>query len=355
MEQDQDLDHVDGMDDRIDTNRLKDVRLQYPLSWKPRLNPYAFLVKTAAADFFAEVGVVGDAKTTKILEEERTDLYGGYPYPFANFRHLRTVSEFLALWILFDDLVTEESNDYWEEHGLSYGDYETALRGGPLPSGADPFLRAWWTISQRFTLEMSAAWCDRLADSFVEWLAGTRREREVYAKLRADGGWPDLSTYLDIRSTSVGAMPTFYFIEYVEGFELPTAVMCHPTLAEIHKLATLAIFLANDVMSLEKDRRDDWPNAVTVVQREHAIALTDALARTVEMHNRAVATFVEVEAALPSFGPGVDPFVGFYVERLHYVVRGFTEFERCAERYRWTSHGSAERPFVVPLVSFIED
>src|SRR5262245_2080766 len=78
-------------------------RLFYPLSWRPTLNPWASQARAAAAGWFRELGVVSDARAEKVLAEERPDLYGGFPYPHANFDTLTTVSKYLALWMLFDD------------------------------------------------------------------------------------------------------------------------------------------------------------------------------------------------------------------------------------------------------------
>src|SRR5262245_4553964 len=78
--------------------------LIYPHSWLPSLNPYAGLACTAAARWFRSAGIVGDRRSKQILDDERPDLYGGYPYPTANLEHLTVVTKFLALWMLFDDL-----------------------------------------------------------------------------------------------------------------------------------------------------------------------------------------------------------------------------------------------------------
>src|SRR6476661_222782 len=66
----------------------------------------------------------------------------------------------------------------------------------------------------------------------------------AYAALRREDRLPDLQSYLEIRSCSVGAMPTFYFVEYVEGFELGAAACADPRLQALHRLGTRIIFPA---------------------------------------------------------------------------------------------------------------
>jgi hypothetical protein len=150
----------------------------------------------------------------------------------------------------------------------------------------------------------------------------------------------------------VGAIPTFELIEYVEGFELPREVVEHPVLRELHLAAAEMILITNDVSSLEKDMASGWPSMVTTVQEAGRLSLSEAVDRVARMHNDALADFLDAEARLPAFGPAVDPFVRVYVERMHHVVRGFAEFQRRAERYRWKGALAPGRaPFTVDFAS----
>jgi hypothetical protein len=328
--------------------------LVYPSSWRPSLNPYAALSSEAAAQWFRALGVVHDDRSSRVLREERADLYGGFPYPHANFEHLTTVTKFLALWMLFDDLVTEATGDYWSAHGLTIDDYAASLRGEAPPPRADPFLRAWAALGRAFADRMSPAWSARLSDRFVAWLRMTIRERETYAALREQRRLPDPATYLEIRTVTVGVLPTFHFIEYVEGFELGREAIEHPIVAKLHADGVLLELLSNDLASLEKDMAAGWPNMVTVIQAAEQLSLPDAVERVVEKHNGVLAEFLALEAALPDLGPAIDPFLRAYVERMHYVVRGFAEFQLRAERYRWKAELAPGRaPFAVEIASQI--
>jgi hypothetical protein len=308
--------------------------LLYPSSWGPTLNPYADLAKKATSDWLRARGAV-NTHTIRLMEDMRPDLYGGYPYPSANFEHLTTLTEFLTLWMLFDDLAVEGSDKYWREHGLSLEDYTIALRGGPLSVRADPFLMAWGELGQRFAKQMSPAWCARLSVLFTDWLGATRREHETYSALRREARLPDPELYLSIRMISVGVLPTFYFIEYAEGFELPAEVSEHPALSKLRALGTKLELLSNDLASLEKDLRNNWPNMVTVLKEAENLSLREAVIRVVEMHNDTLQDFLKTEAQMPSFGAERDPFVSAYIKKMHYIVRGFAEFQLGAERYRW--------------------
>jgi 5-epi-alpha-selinene synthase len=125
-----------------------------------------------------------------------------------------------------------------------------------------------------------------------------------------------------------------------------------PAWCALHSLGSKLIFLANDILGLEKDLRIGWPNVVSVLQQERRIPLAEAVAEAVELHNRELLRFIALEKTLPLFGQEVDPFVRLYVERMHWVICGFAHFERMAERYRWQELGAGA--FHVSLCAFTE-
>jgi hypothetical protein len=338
---------------RID--QVKHLRLLYPQSWKPVLNPHAQAANRVATEFFQKAGIVTDENTLRMLQEERADLYSGYPYPTANFEQLVTLTEFLALWIIFDDLVTENSGNYWRKYNLSVEDYVLALRTGELSPNADPFLRAWWNICRRFS-NMSQRWRDRLADRFGDWIRGALEEKELVRLMNEPGQMVPLQKYLDTRTYSVGAMPTFYFIEYVEGFELPEEVRQNDVMRALHTLGSQILLLGNDVISLEKDIESGWINPVVLEQKNRRLSLIEAVESVVNLHNQTVFDFLALEKKLPSFGPEVDPFVRLYVHLMHFVIRGLAEWQMGAERYHWKRGLAPGRsPVRVSMASFADE
>lgn len=338
---------------KIGIDRIKNNRLFYPQSWTPTLNPYATPATKVIGDWLMELKIIRNQETLQIFQEERADLYGGYSFSCAKFERFTTVTKFLVLWILFDDLAIENSKSYWQENNLSLDDYATALRGGSLSPNADPFLRAWWELGQCLSAKMSQKWLDSFADEFVHWAKQSIKEYDLCTSLRKVGRLPDLDTYFNIRFDSVGALSTMDLIEYAEEFELPDQVKNNQVFRTLRELATNIIFLANDIFSLEKDMIAQWPNSVTVVQQEYGLTLSEALHRTVDIHNEYVFSFIDVEKKLPSFGDEIDPFVHTYIERIKLMCRGFTEFESIAERYQWKHQlAPGKAPFEVSVASF---
>lgn len=310
-------------------------RILYPLSWKPELPIWANSMNSLVFDWLDQQGLLSNAAAQSQVKDQRADLYGGYSFGWADFDKCLTITKFLVLWILFDDVVTESDGGYWDRYGLSIQDYTEAMRGGPLSPRADPFLRAWWKLSQEFKSTMSQRWMERWASLFAGWLASTVRERETYELLRSNEKLPDLDTYVSIRSLTIGVLPTLPLIEFAGGFELPDKVLGCASLNILNGIGCRLKLLANDIFGLEKDLVSGWPNAVTVIARQHGQNLIDALEYTVRIHNEHLAVFMEVERSLPVFGPEEQPLIDRYLEGFHVGIRGLAEFEMRAERYQW--------------------
>lgn len=340
---------------KLGVDRIKNYRLFYPQSWKPTLNPYANVATEVIGDWLKELKIIKDFDTLRLFQEERPDLYGGYSFPLIGFERFTTITKSLVLWIMFDDLAIENENSrkYWTDNNLSLDDYLIALHNGYLSPNADPFLRAWWEIGQSFAEKMSKQWQNSFAKEFVDWVRQSIKEYELYTEMTRSGRFPDINTYFNIRSASVAMIPTCALIEYAEEFELPDEVKNHLVIKTMHELATKIVFLSNDIFSLEKDMINQWPNSVTVIQNEYKLSLDDALNTTVDLHNKCVFSFIDLESNIPSFGNKIDPFLHGYIEKLKFMCRGFTEFELVAERYRWKHHlAPGKVPFKVSVASF---
>jgi len=341
---------------KLSVDRIKNYRLLYPLSWKPTLNPHATTASKVIGDWLKELTIVKDEQTLKIFEEERADLYGGYPFPFTCLERYTPIAKALVLWILFDDLVIENSQNYWERNNLSIDDYFIALSDGYLSPNADPFLHAWWELGESFGAEMSQGWRNLFATEYIDWARESIREYQLHTKIAKSGRLPDLNTYIDLRTYSIGMKPAYYLIEYGEGFELPNQVRNHPIMSALRELATKIVYLGNDIIGLEKDIVAEWPNIVTVIQQEYGITLSEAVHRAVDMHNECVFDFVDLESKLPSFGNEIDPFIHSYLQGVKFMSRGFMEFTAGAERYQWKSKlAPGKVPFKVSIASFVNN
>lgn len=321
-------------------------RLLFPRSWEPELASYVGPMNEAVTQWFVDRGLVDEPGLRCIVEKEQNDLYGGYPFSWASFDRCLIVAKINALWVLFDDVVTERVTGHWNGSDLPLDVYDRALRNDDTVPCADPWFRAWRELIHSMASSMSCSWRSRFVDSFMEWLRFATRERETYAPHLEKGSLPDLDTYVNIRSVTIGVQPIYSIIEFAQGFEIPEeASLCNEML-DLHEIGKRLICFANDLCGLEKDLEIGWPNAVTVVQHQYGLSLEEATDYAVRLHNEYVSTFVDIERSLPRFDAHTDALVKHYLSRVHYVIRGFAEWEVRAERYRWKGILANERPIV---------
>jgi hypothetical protein len=332
-------------------DRREHFRLFYPRSWKMEPNPFSLAARRDALEWFARMGLVRDEGTRRILAEERLALCGGYLFPTANFEQLVTLVEFLGLWNLSDNLLLEGS----EGPGTP--------PEGPLSPATELPLHAWRDLCQRFT-QQSPGWRTQLSERFAAWVQGRAKRGARTEVLGASGHPAQTASYPGLDDGEIGAMPAFYLIEYVGGFELPEAVRQHEVMQELNTIGSQLMLWAHELIGLESDPRthepdpaERCPDAGDPLDRADLAdrALAQAMGRIVELHNQHVFKFLDVERALPAFGD-LQPFVDTYLQLMHYLIRGFAEWKLGAGRRDRTRPPGPRRGSVsLSLSSFSEE
>ena len=104
-----------------------------------------------------------------------------------------------------------------------------------------------------------------------------------------------------------------------------------------------------DEKFIAKDIAQRWLNLVLVTADERSLPLTEAFGTVVEAHNRDVAAFDGLAAALPRFDGDTEPFVAGWVQAVRHNVYGFALWESCAERYQETKALVGSTPLIAEI------
>lgn len=228
------------------------LTLEYPAAWQRPRNPLAPAAAAFTRAFLAEAGLVPDAATAEKLDRMDVAGYGGWPFGQADLGTLETVTAFLTLWILHDDLLEGGAAPQAEE-------IVRAVRGeGPRPD--DPFHRAWWELGRR-SQGLGRAALARHCERFRDWLASLEVEAGLVRRERS-GDPCSFEEYMAWRRINVGVLPTLDFLELDLGESLPVELWQDPRLNVLERLAADLVALQNDLYGYRKDLRDRWPNAV---------------------------------------------------------------------------------------------
>lgn len=321
--------------------------LRFPAHWRPvRLqNPLAEVIERETLEWLRAHGIGVDSDEAAKLRGFECAKYGGYSLPTAGHAEALLVTEFISLWLFWDDMQVEEEQA-WDIEAV----VRALTRAGSSTEGSR-YLAAWSDIGGRLRRTQSAAWLDNLASTMRQWLYNAKVETGMARSFKR-GRCPDLATAFACRTISIGMYPTFHLLEYAENLELPARVHRHPTVVELKRLASRLVGVGNDLGGLAKDLQTGWLNLVSILRVQAQLTTVEAFQRVVDIHNADVSAFDRLAAQLPSWGPNVDPRVARWLRSVRHNVHGFTLWEATAERYQSLKAIVDGTPLIAPVGAY---
>jgi hypothetical protein len=303
--------------------------LRFPAHWCPRPvgNPAEAALERGTIEWLNAQGMGLESAEREKLRKFECGKYGGYSLPTAPLSEALIVTQFISLWLFWDDIEIEEHTAW------SIDDVACALTSGNA-GGRGRYIAAWADLGRRLRERRDPAWLERLTASMRDWLENAKLETGLARKLRERGEWPELDTVFACRTVSIGMYPTFHLVELAEDIELPAAIHEHPVVKALKRTASRLVGMGNDLGGVAKDIVHGWLNLVLVAARSSSIGIEEAFGRVVELHNREVLEFDRTALTLPSFGNDLDPSVQRWVDAVRYSVHGFALWESVAERYQ---------------------
>ncbi|HYQ43437.1 MAG TPA: hypothetical protein VER11_15760 [Polyangiaceae bacterium] len=323
-------------------------RLRFPARWRatPVQNPYAAALERRTLSWLRDHQMGAQPAEMERLRRFDVGGYGGYSLPHAGFEAALLVTQYISLWLFWDDLQVEDELGWNVDHVVQ------ALHGERLSGSAQSrYLAAWTDLGTRLRGQRSPAWLARLSSSMRQWLENAKRETDWARAYRQQRLSVDIDELFSCRTISIGMFPTFHLIELCEGIEFDDAFHGHSEIRELKRLASRLVGLGNELCGLAKDLQDRWLNLVPMTAERRKLSLTAAFAAVVEAHNADVLAFDALAARLPSFGPETDAFVSGWVQAVRHNVYGFALWESLAERYQATKAVVGSTPLVAEISS----
>ncbi len=329
------------------------ARVEIPALYCPfesACSAHAHTVNEATLAWAATTGIVASERGASKLRASRIGWLAARAFPHASIAGLQVAADWTALFCLLDDRCETLSPLALSPVLASLLD---AFRWGDAGDSADPFALAMASLGARMGALSTPAWTARFSDRLEALFAGFALE----AAHRAAGVRPDFASYLDLREITVGLHPQFELFELTDGVTLPEAVRAHPELAAMRAASALAVGLANDIFTCERERMEgEVHNVVLVLMQREELSLRDAVTRAVALHDERVRELVARSRALPSFGDRDDE-VRRYAAMLCDWVRAHLDWARETGRYSpsysdGACHGASPRMVsgVVPAV-----
>jgi hypothetical protein len=323
-------------------------QLRFPARWRatPVQNPYAAALERRTLSWLRDYGMGAESGEAERLRRFDVGRYGGYSLPYADFEAALLVTQYISLWLFWDDLQVEDEFGWNVDHVLQ------ALHGPWQPTRSESrYLAAWADLGTRLRGQRSPAWLTRLSSSMLQWLENARRETAWACSYRERRLCPELDDLFACRTISIGMYPTFHLIELCEGLELDAAFHDHAEIRELKRLASRLVGMGNDLGGVAKDLQERWLNLVPVTAERRQLSLTAAFAAVVETHNADVLAFDRLASSLSSFGSDTDDFVPGWVQAVRHNVYGFALWESLAERYQATKAVVGSTPLIAEIAT----
>ncbi|MEU5950267.1 terpene synthase [Micromonospora sp. NPDC047465] len=311
---------------------LWSLRSECPIP--PRLSPHADRVQGwLTDDLLPGLGLPADDGTPQRLARAGVARYAGRLYPGATEPDLRVLAALFTWFFLVDDACDGPGRLGTDEIRALRAGALTLLREGPRIRHAGLtgplrrlLVRAWREPRRR----MPARWRLRFAEAVADHLDGTWRE----AVNKSAGRQPGVAEYVELRRATSATYVSYPLVEFVTGRPLPDAVHHHPLLRRVAATGNDLVSWYNDLASLERDRvTSGGHNLVLATAAEHGVPVETAVALTAERWRASMRRFVELRAAVPSFGPALDEAVTDHLDGVANAVRATVDWTLESDRY----------------------
>ncbi|MFJ9855125.1 pentalenene synthase [Streptomyces sp. NPDC101150] len=311
----------------------------FGLPWPLRASPYVSLARAHSLVWLDEYGLL-DAQgfTADEFVHWRLAELAGFFFPEATVEGLELASDLIGWYFApFDDQFDGPlGHDPRKVAGICE-ELAEAMDFTFLPASRSwsPAARGLADIWRRSGEGMSPAWRAKASVSWRGYLAAQAAE----SVNRRHGRVLDAEECVRRRGYATSSHVVIDLIERVGGFEVPELAWYSPTLARLRGLAAELIGLSNDLCSVEKEEAcgDTVNNLLLVLERERGCSRQEAIALLGQLAEQRVERFLQTEKEVADLDCMLDAAgrvsVRRFVEGLHDLVRGDSEWERTSGRY----------------------
>jgi hypothetical protein len=120
-------------------------QLRFPPSWRasPVQNRYADAIARETLRWLGDHGIGHTPEQREKREKFNCGMYGGYSLPLADYHTGLLVTQFISLWLFWDDVQVED------DLGWSVDAVVAALTGAAAPAPGNRYLAAWASLGAR--------------------------------------------------------------------------------------------------------------------------------------------------------------------------------------------------------------
>ncbi|WP_067715014.1 terpene synthase family protein [Nocardia yamanashiensis] len=262
-------------------------QLEIPLPFQFEQHPQAHQAQQAARTWASRFELLRDASAARKFDDLGYGRFAAYCSPTANFTDLVLLTEWIALFFVFDDLqgkaVTAGRLDEYDD--LRHAALGVVHQRG-LAEPAEPVLAALSNLCKRTFDRNSQDWARRFELNLHIWLTGHARENAF----RHSGATPTAAEFVRVRRDASTMQPILDLMELVEHTEIPDPLYYGPSYQLIVAATTDIMCWINDLHSLAAEvEAGDPMNLVIVLRRTAGLDLPQAVAEVRRMIDERIA------------------------------------------------------------------
>lgn len=313
--------------------------VEFSLPWPLRSSPHVGRACEHSLAWLEEYGLLDAQGFTadEFVHWRLADL-AGFFFPEATVEGLELASDLMGWYFApFDDQFDGPLGRDPRKAAEICNELAEAM-GSPSLSASKswtPAARGLADIWRRSSEGMSPAWRAKASVSWRGYLAAHAAE----SVNRHHGRILDAEECVRQRGYATSSHVVIDLIERVGGFEVPELAWYSPVLVQLRSLTAELIGLSNDLCSVEKEEAcgDTGNNLLLVLERERGCTREEAIASLGELIEERVGRFLDVEEQVADLDCILDAAgrvsIRRFVQGLHDLVRGDSEWERTSGRY----------------------
>lgn len=307
---------------------MKNLKTVLLNPFPPRVSPHIELLREQSEKWINEEYSSLPQPFIKMMKRLDGASWAAHSWPDASLS-LSIIFTRALLWgIAQDDYYAPFPTD--ELSKVNYRMMEVARGAIPDPE-ENPIIHQFSILMRELEAIATEDWVERYIYDVSQYLEGIEIDSSI--SYRKNINYPSINEYIPIRRKNVAMATVNDKIELVTGI-LPNYIVVHPFIQQARILGGDLFAWSNDLISLEKEMRDDEGlNLVLVIQNERKCSMEAAFDEAVQMYNSRVEEFVALYNNIPDFGV-YTPVVKKFLEGQGLWISGYLNWFEDTKRYK---------------------
>ncbi|WP_458376185.1 terpene synthase family protein [Pseudomonas pergaminensis] len=308
------------------------LELQYPKAWfAPREQvARAEEIEEQTIEWMRDLGLLQDSAQTAVVRAMLPRVYGGCPGSTLGYDAALLFTQYLTMWLLWDDEVAESTTDI----AALEADFN-AMAGAENAVPDTPYRTAWRQIGDGIEcMGGSIALRQRWVKAMREYASYAIAEVRVRNSASSDNRTFEEAFYM--RTMSIGAKPCIVYLEACSGIELGEEITARHEYQQLAWRSAVLQGLQNDLASIHKDflKNEIETNMVLRYQRDSGCSVMNACRAILDIHDDSIEVFDELtEKLLEQVEGNVKQRLQAYFDYVRYMETGFGFYHTRADRY----------------------